>query len=66
MLLQMIEAGEAAMAEEYCDLFGFSPSILNLDPEEMAAEEAERQQKFLQNPFIPSNLMMVDSRFVIS
>ena len=54
------------MAEEYCDLFGFSPSILNLDPEEMAAEEAERQQKFLQNPFIPSNLMMVDSRFVIS
>jgi hypothetical protein len=60
----MVEAGEAAMAEEYCDLFGFSPSILNLNPEEMAAEEVERHQKFLQNPFPPSNLMMIDSRSV--
>ena len=61
----MVEAGEAALAEEYCDLFGCPPSALNLDPEEMAAEEAMRQQRYLQNPFPESNLMMVDSRSVV-
>ena len=50
------------MAEEYCSLFGLPPSILQLDPAEVAAEEASRQARYLQLPFPPGNLVMVDSR----
>ena len=60
----MVEAGEGAMAEEYRDMFDLPESVLQLDPVQMAAEEAIRQAKYLQLPFPQDKLIMVDSRCV--
>ncbi len=51
------------MAEEHRTLFGLPPGVLQLDPAEMAAEEARRLARYLQLPFHADNLMMVDSRY---
>jgi hypothetical protein len=59
----MVEAGESSMAEEHRTLFGLPPGVLQLDPAEMAAEEARRLARYLQLPFHADNLMMVDSRY---
>ncbi|GAX84720.1 hypothetical protein CEUSTIGMA_g12142.t1 [Chlamydomonas eustigma] len=60
VLKQMVEAGEGAMAEEYRILFGLPPEVLQLDPDVMAREEAERLARYLQLPFPDNNLIMVD------
>lgn len=53
------------MAEEYRDLFDLPESVMQLDPAQMAAEEAIRQAKYLQLPFPTDNLIMVDSRYLM-
>lgn len=50
------------MAEEYRSLFGLPESVMSVDPAELAAEEARRQDKYLQLAILPECRLMVDTR----
>jgi hypothetical protein len=49
LLQAMLAAGEAAMAQEHCTMFGLDPgSVLEVDEDALEAEQLRRQEQFLQ------------------
>ncbi|EFJ45282.1 hypothetical protein VOLCADRAFT_118385, partial [Volvox carteri f. nagariensis] len=60
LLQQMVEAGEAGLADEYRKRFGLPPTALQLDPEVLAAQEAARAERFLPLALPPSAVLFVD------
>jgi hypothetical protein len=44
----MLGAGEASLAAEYASMWGLAPEALAVSPEQLAAEQAARQARYLQ------------------
>lgn len=62
LLREMVLVGEAALAHEYAVVnFGVDPAVLQLDPAELAADEAARAATYLQLPLPPEAVHFVDS-----
>ena len=61
---QMVANGEAALAEEYRGLFGLPPSVLQVDPAELAAEQRRREEAHLQQEVPLELVVFVDTRCV--
>ncbi|GIL53333.1 hypothetical protein Vafri_8955 [Volvox africanus] len=60
LLQQMVEAGEAVLADEYRKRFGLPPGALNLDPVQLAAQEAARAERYLPLELPPDAVLFVD------
>ncbi len=62
LLREMVLVGEAALAHEYAVVnFGVDPGVLQLDPAELAADEAARAAVYLQLALPPEAVHFVDS-----
>ncbi|CAL8463132.1 g2666 [Coccomyxa elongata] len=61
LLREMVLVGEAALANEYAVVnFGVDPGVLQLDPAELAADEAARAAAYLQLPLPSEAVHFVD------
>lgn len=61
LLKEMILVGEAALARDYAVEFGLDPAVLQLDPAELAADEAARAATYLQLPLTQEAVWFVDT-----
>ncbi|GIL89052.1 hypothetical protein Vretifemale_16942, partial [Volvox reticuliferus] len=60
LLQQMVEVGEAVLADEYRKRFGLPPGVLNLDPVQLAAQEAARAERYLPLALPSDAVLFVD------